>query len=266
MTNQTVALHIIQNIAEFRKDVLAFFSPEFSDVVANEGNEVDDVVAFRNSLVSTSYASMDCNWKSMYDKYNDTFRWIPCNGDVAGLCVRTDNTRDAWFSPAGFNRGFINNAVKLAWNPNKAERDVLYPATINPINSFTGQGIILYGDKTMLTKTSAFQQIGVRRLFIILEKTIEQGAQYTLFEFNDAFTRNQFKSIVEPFLRDVKGRRGLFDFLVVCDESNNTPTVIDRNEFIGDIYLKPARSINFITLNFVAARTGVEFSEIVGKF
>jgi phage tail sheath protein FI len=265
----TLATHIINNITEYRKDCIAVFSPRKDDVVNNSGYagaEVDDIIAFRNALPSTSYAVLDSGWKYQYDKYSDLFRYVPCNGDVAGTMVRTDIDRDPWYSPAGFNRGQIKNVVKLAFNPNKAERDALYKAGINPIATFPGEGTVLFGDKTMLTKPSAFDRINVRRLFIVLEKAIATAAKYTLFEFNDAFTRAQFKSLVDPFLRDVQGRRGITDFRVVCDETNNTPEVIDRNSFVGDIYIKPARSINFIQLNFVAVRTGVDFTEVVGKF
>jgi phage tail sheath protein FI len=209
---------------------------------------------------------MDSGYKYRYDKYNDMYRYVPLNGDIAGLMVRTDSTRDPWFSPAGFNRGQIKNIVKLAWNPDKANRDTLYKNGVNPVVTFPGQGTILYGDKTLLAKPSAFDRINVRRLFIVLEKAIATASKFTLFEYNDEFTRAQFRSLVEPFLRDVQGRRGIYDFRVVCDETNNTGEVIDRNEFVGDIYIKPARSINFIQLNFVAVRSGVEFSEVVGKF
>jgi phage tail sheath protein FI len=200
----------------------------------------------------------------MYDKYNNAYRYIPLNGDVAGLCVNTDTVRDPWFSPAGFNRGQIKNAIKLAFNPNKAQRDVMYAAGINPVVSFPGQGIVLFGDKTLQNKPSAFDRINVRRLFIVLEKSISQAAQFSLFEFNDEFTRAQFVALITPFLRDVQGRRGIYDFRVVCDTTNNTPQVIDSNQFVGDIYIKPARSINFIQLNFVAVATGVDFTTIVG--
>jgi phage tail sheath protein FI len=267
--SSTVPVHIINNIVEYRKDCIAIFSPRQADVVNNAGYagaQVDDIVSFRNSLPSTSYAVLDSGWKYQYDKYNDLYRYIPCNGDTAGTMVRTDIDRDPWWSPAGYNRGQIKNVVKLAYNPNKTDRDQLYKHGINPITTFPGEGTILFGDKTLLTKPSAFDRINVRRLFIVLEKAIATAAKYTLFEFNDAFTRAQFKSLVEPFLRDVQGRRGITDFRVVCDETNNTPEVIDRNEFIGDIYIKPARSINFIQLNFVAVRTGVDFTEVVGKF
>ena len=243
-----------------------FISPAKEDVVNDVGDEADNIVQFRNSCRSTSYAVLDSGYKYQYDKYNDVYRWVPLNGDIAGLCVRTDDTRDPWYSPAGYNRGQIKNIVKLAFNPKKAERDILYKANINPVTTFPGQGTVLFGDKTMLSKPSAFDRINVRRLFIVLEKAIATAAKFTLFEFNDDFTRAQFRNLVEPFLRDVQGRRGIYDFKVVCDESNNTGEVIDRNEFVGDIYIKPAKSINFIQLNFVAVRTGVEFSEVVGQF
>ena len=264
----TVQQYVIDNIAEVRKDALAFVSADRSDVVNVIGQEVTKLTTWRNTTLnrSTSYAVADSAWKYQFDKYNNTYRWVPLNGDLAGLCVRTDFERDPWFSPAGFNRGQIKNAVKISWSPTKANRDDLYKIGINPVVSFAGEGVILYGDKTLLTKPSAFDRINVRRLFIVLEKAIARAAKYSLFEFNDEFTRAQFISLVEPFLRDVKGRRGIFDFRVVCDTTNNTPEVIDRNEFIGDIYIKPARSINFIQLNFVAVRTGVAFEEIVGKF
>jgi len=258
--------YIIDNICESRKDCVAFISPDRADVVSNIGQESDDLVTFRNSTRSTSYGVLDSGYKYQYDKYNDVYRYIPLNGDMAGLTVRTDETRDPWWSPAGFNRGQIKNIIKLAYNPNKANRDVLYKANINPVVTFPGQGTVLFGDKTMLSKPSAFDRINVRRLFIVLEKAIATAAKFTLFEFNDDFTRAQFRNLVEPFLRDVQGRRGIYDFKVVCDETNNTGEVIDRNEFVGDIYIKPARSINFIQLNFVAVRTGVEFSEVVGQF
>lgn len=265
---QTVSTHAINNIAEVRRDCLICLSPPSEVVVDNaiyDGREAEQVVAYRDLLPSSSYAVMDSGWKYQYDKYNDIYRWIPCNGDTAGLMVRTDSVRDPWFSPAGFNRGNIKNVVKLAWNPRKADRDTLYKNGVNPIVTFPGQGTVLYGDKTMVGQPGAFDRINVRRLFIVLEKAISTAANFTLFEFNDEFTRAQFRNLVEPFLRDVKGRRGITDFKVVCDQTNNTTGVIDRDEFVGDIYIKPNRSINFIQLNFVAVRTGVEFSEIVGQ-
>jgi phage tail sheath protein FI len=209
---------------------------------------------------------MDSGWKYQYDKYSDIYRWAPLNGDVAGLCVRTDTERDPWWSPAGYNRGNIQNLVRLAWNPRKAYRDVLYQAGVNPVLTDSGQGTILFGDKTLLAKPSAFDRINVRRLFIVIEKAIATASKFTLFEFNDQFTQAQFVNLIEPYLRDVRGRRGIYDFRVVCDNTNNTPEVVDSNRFVGDIYIKPARSINFIQLNFVAVRTGVDFSEITGKF
>lgn len=260
--NSTVAAYVINNIAEVRKDCVVFVSPELADVLDNVGDETVDTIAFRNSLPSTSYAVLDSGWKYQYDRYNDVYRWIPLNGDTAGCAVRTDFVADPWYSPAGFNRGQIKNVTKLAFSPNRTERDVIYPKGINPVVSFPGNGVVLYGDRTLLAKPSAFDRINVRRLFIILEKAIATAAKYQLFEFNDEFTRNQFVSLVEPFLRDIQGRRGIIDFLVKCDSTNNTPEVIDRNEFVADIYIKPNRSINFISLNFIATRTGVSFEEI----
>jgi len=263
---EQLANYIIDNICEVRKDCVAFISPAQPDVVRNEGNELDDILEFKSGLSSSSYAVMDSGYKYMYDKYNDVYRNIPLNGDIAGLAVYTDSTRDPWFSPAGFSRGQIKNIVRLSYNPNKAERDVLYKNSVNPIVTFPGKGTVMFGDKTLLNRPSAFDRINVRRLFIVLEKAIARAAQTTLFEFNDEFTRAQFKNLVDPFLRDVQGRRGIYAYKVVVDETNNTAEVIDRNEFIGDIYIKPAKSINFIQLNFVAVRTGVEFSEVVGNF
>ena len=263
----TLCNHVVNNICEVRKDCVAFISPPKDAVVANSGDERADILTFRNIdlNISSSYAVMDSGWKYQYDKYNDVFHWIPLNGDVAGLCVRTDVNQDPWWSPAGYNRGQIKNVIKLAFNPFKAERDDLYLAGVNPVIATQGQGTILFGDKTMLAKPSAFDRINVRRLFIVLEKAISRAAKFMLFEFNDEFTRQQFRSLVEPYLRDVQARRGIYDFKVVCDRSNNTGEVIDKNEFVGDIYIKPARAINFIQLNFIAVRTGVDFSEIVGK-
>jgi phage tail sheath protein FI len=263
--NATVATSLI-SMAESRKDCMIFLSPEKADCVNNPGDEAADTVEYRDTLTSTSYAVLDGNWKYQYDKYNDVYRWVPLNGDVAGLCARTDQERDPWFSPGGLNRGIIKNIIKLAYNPTKTERDTLYVKGINPVVTFQGEGTVLFGDKTLQSKPSAFDRINVRRLFIVLEKSIARAARFSLFEFNDQFTRAQFVALVEPFLRDVQGRRGITDFRVVCDETNNTGEIIDRNEFIGDIYIKPARSINFIQLNFVAVRTGVSFDEVVGKF
>lgn len=260
--------YIIDNICEVRKDCVVFGSPDRADVVdvTSLSTQTDNVIAFRNSCRSSSYGIIDSGYKYQYDKFGDVYRYVPLNGDIAGLCARTDGERDAWFSPGGFNRGQIKNVVKLAFNPRLAFRDQLYKAGVNPVVSFPGQGTVLFGDKTLLAKPSAFDRINVRRLFIVLEKAISNAAQFSLFEFNDEFTRAQFVNLIEPFLRDVQGRRGIYDFRVVCDDSNNTGEVIDRNEFVGDIYVKPAKSINFIQLNFVAVRSGVEFSEVVGKF
>ena len=264
---EQIGNYLVDNIAESRKDCVVFISPDKDDVVNNAAaDEEADVVQFRNACRSTSYAVLDSGYKYMYDKYNDIYRWIPLNGDTAGLAAFTDQSRDPWFSPAGFNRGQIKNVIKLAWNPKKAERDILYKNGVNPVVSFPGQGVILFGDKTLLSRPSAFDRINVRRLFIVLEKAIATASQSTLFEFNDEFTRASFVNLVTPFLRDVQGRRGIYDFAVICDETNNTGEVIDRNEFVGDIYIKPAKSINFIQLNFVAVRTGVEFSEVIGNF
>jgi phage tail sheath protein FI len=264
--SSTVQQYVIDNIATYRKDCLAFVSPTLA--ACQSATPATDVTNYKKTTLnrSTSYAVMDNNWKYQYDKYNDVYRWIPLNGDIAGLCARTDLTRDPWFSPAGLSRGQIKNVVKLAYNANKTDRDTLYKAGVNPVVSLPGEGVVLYGDKTMLSTPSAFDRINVRRLFIVLEKAISVAARQSLFEFNDEFTRAQFVSLVEPFLRDVKGRRGIYDYRVVCDTTNNTSSVIDRNEFVGDIYVKPARSINFIQLNFVAVRTGVSFQEVVGKF
>ena len=257
--------YVIDNIVNTRKDCLAFISPPSANVINQAGNETTNITSWTNALGrSTSYAVADSGWKYMFDKYNNVYRWIPLNGDIAGLCVNTDNVRDPWFSPAGFNRGNLKNVVRLAWNPTKTNRDTLYSKGVNPVATFPGNGTVLYGDKTLQTKPSAFDRINVRRLFIVLEKTIAQAAKFSLFEFNDEFTRAQFVALVTPFLRDIQGRRGIYDFRVVCDTTNNTAQVIDSNQFVGDIYIKPARSINFIQLNFVAVRTGVDFTEVVG--
>ena len=255
---------IQDNVAKVRKDCMAFVSPQKSSVVNNSGSEVTSIIADRNNQAGTSYSVMDGNYKYMYDRYNNVYRWVPLNGDLAGLCVNTDNVSDPWFSPAGFNRGLIKNAVKLAFSPTQANRDDLYQAQVNPVINKPGSGVVLYGDKTLLAAPSAFNRINVRRLFMVIEKAIAAAAKFQLFEFNDAFTRAQFTSLVTPFLRDVQGRRGLYDFKVICNESNNTGEVIDRNEFVADIFLKPAKSINFIQLNFIATRTGVSFEEIGG--
>ena len=258
----TVGDYIIDNVTEIRKDCLVFLSPQKASVVNNTGSEVTDITAEVASYTRSSFAVMDSGWKYMYDRYNDAYVWVPCNGDTAGCCVTADIEADPWFSPAGVNRGQIKNAVKLAFNPKKSDRDTLYQNGVNPIVQSAAQGVILFGDKTLLAKSSAFNRINVRRLFIVLEKAIATAAKFQLFEFNDAFTRAQFRSLVEPFLRDVQGRRGVYDFRVVCDETNNTGQVIDANEFRADIFIKPAKSINFITLTFVATRTGISFEEL----
>ena len=262
------ATHIdnLITIAENRKDAVVFASPERSDVVniADDNTQKNNVVSFFNGIRSTSYAVFDSGYKYTYDRYNDVYRYVPLNGDIAGLTARTDLIADSWFSPAGLNRGIVRGAVKVAFNPTKAQRDELYRARVNPVATFPGQGTVLFGDKTGLTAPSAFDRINVRRLFITLEKAIATASKFQLFEFNDEFTRANFRNIVEPFLREVQGRRGITDFLVVCDETNNTGEVIDRNEFIAEIFVKPARSINFITLQFIATRTGVSFDEVAG--
>ena len=262
------ATHIgnLITIAENRKDAIVFCSPERSDVVnvADANTQKSNVVSFFNGINSSSYVMFDSGYKYMYDRYADVYRYVPLNGDTAGLSARTDLIADAWYSPAGLNRGIVRGAVKLAFNPTKAQRDELYRARVNPVATFPGQGTVLFGDKTGLSAPSAFDRINVRRLFIVLEKAIATASKFQLFEFNDEFTRANFRNIVEPFLREVQGRRGITDFLVVCDETNNTGEVIDRNEFIAEIFVKPARSINFITLQFIATRTGVSFDEVAG--
>jgi phage tail sheath protein FI len=262
------ATHIdnLITIAENRKDAVVFCSPERTDVVgvADINQQKTNVVGFFNSIRSSSYVMFDSGYKYAYDRYNDMYRYVPLNGDIAGLAARTDLIADSWFSPAGLNRGIVRGAVKLAFNPQKSHRDELYRARINPVSTFPGQGTVLFGDKTGLSAPSAFDRINVRRLFITLEKAIATATKFQLFEFNDEFTRANFRNIVEPFLREVQGRRGITDFLVVCDETNNTGEVIDRNEFIAEIFVKPARSINFITLQFIATRTGVSFDEVAG--
>lgn len=260
-----LANYIISNIADRRKDCVAFISPQRTDVVdvPNPQEKLLNVIAFRNLIQPSSYFFMDSGYKYRYDKYNDVYRWIPLNGDMAGLCSRVD----PWESPAGYKRGIIKNVVKLAFNPNKEQRDQLYGKDINPVISQVGQGVLLFGDKTGLgTATgSAFTRINVRRLFIVVEKAIATVSASFLFDFNDEFTQTQFKNLVEPFLRDIQGRRGIIDFRVISDSTVNTPDVIDRNMFRGNIFIKPSRTINFIELTFIATRTGVEFDEIIGQ-
>jgi hypothetical protein len=258
---------LIGNLAEVRRDAVVFISPRASaggPIIASGSAGVDAIKTFKASLTNSTYAVLDSGWKYQYDRYNDVYRWVPLNGDMAGLCARTDYTADPWFSPGGFTRGQIKNVVKLGFNPGQTERDNLYKEAVNPIVTFPGQGTVLFGDKTFTAKPSAFDRINVRRLFIVLEKSIAVAAKFQLFEFNDDFTRAQFRNLVEPFLRNVQGRRGIVDFRVKCDATNNTGEVIDRNEFVASIFIKPNRSINFITLNFVAARSSVSFDEIGG--
>jgi hypothetical protein len=266
-TNTAVQTNAI-NIAATRKDAVAFVSPPQSNVVNNSGNEQSQVVSWMQGLSSVtggptgSYGFADSGWKYLYDRYNNAYRWVPMNGDIAGLCVYTDTNNSPWYSPAGYNRGVIKNVIKLAWNPTQANRDALYQVAVNPVASFPGQGTVLFGDKTMQTQPSAFDRINVRRLFIVLEKAISKAAQYSLFEFNDAFTQAQFVALITPYLRQVQAQRGITAFQVVCDSTNNTPSVVNNNQFVGDIYIQPNRSVNFIQLNFIAVGTGVSFSTI----
>ena len=265
-SSQDTHVTMLTTLVEKRRDCVAFVSPYRSATVgiSDSITQTDNVVEAFDLCPSSSYVVFDSSYKYQYDKYNDVFRFVPSNGDTAGLCAFTDQVADAFFSPAGFNRGNLRNAIKLSYNPKKSERDRLYRARINPITNFPGQGVCLFGDKTALSKPSAFDRINVRRLFLLLEKAIATASKFQLFEFNDEFTRAQFRNLVEPFLRDIQGRRGITDFKVKCDDSNNTGEVIDKNQFIADIFIKPARSINFITLNFIATRTGVAFSEVGG--
>ena len=263
---QDTYVTMINALVEGRRDCVGFVSPyrSASVGVALSSTATENVKTAFDLCPSSSYMVFDSGYKYMYDKYNDVYRYVPMNGDTAGLCAYTDNVADTWFSPAGYNRGNVRGAIKLSYNPTKAERDILYRARVNPVVNFPGQGVVLFGDKTALAKPSAFDRINVRRLFLVLEKAIATASKFQLFEFNDEFTRAQFRNLVEPFLRDVQGRRGISDFKVKCDATNNTGEVIDRNEFIADIFIKPARSINFISLNFIATRTGVAFSEVGG--
>lgn len=263
LVDATVPNYLIQNLAEVRKDIVVYLSPKYTDVVNVPGQELANVIAYRNTLPSSSYAFMDSGWKYMYDKYNNTYRWVPLAADIAGTAARTDNELDAWWSHAGLNRGGIKNCIRLAWNPNQTKRDDLYQVGINPVITQNGVGTILYGDKTLLSRPSAFDRINVRRLFIVLEKAISNSAKYSLFEFNDEITRTRFVTMIEPFLRDIKSRRGITDFAIKCDSTNNTAQVIDTNRFIGSVFIKPNRSINFITLNFVAVASGISFETVV---
>lgn len=259
-----VAAQSVVQLAIDRKDAIAFVSPPLEVVTGN--NPTAAILDWRDvdMNINTSYAVMDSGWKYQYDRFNRRFMWVPLNADVAGLCAQVDGQLDPWWSPAGFNRGFIKNLVKLAYSPSQAERDMLYPVGINPVVTFPGEGTILYGDKTAQRKPSAFDRINVRRLFIVVGKAIATAAKYQLFQFNDEYTRANFRSMVEPYLEEIKGRRGITEFLVRCDSSNNTPAVIDRNEFVAEIYIQPARSINFIKLTLIATRTGVSFEETFG--
>ena len=263
---QDTHVTMLVNLVEGRKDCVAFASPYRSAVVGvtTSSKQAKNVEVAADLIPSSSYLVLDSGYMYMYDKYNDVYRFVPLNGSVAGLCANTDQVADAWFSPAGFTRGNVRGAIKLAFNPDQADRDVLYQSRVNPVVNFPGQGVVLFGDKTALAKPSAFDRINVRRLFLVLEKAISTAAKFQLFEFNDEFTRAQFRNLIEPFLREVQGRRGITDFSVVCDTTNNTGDVIDRNEFVADIFVKPNRSINFITLNFIATRTGISFSEVGG--
>ena len=265
-SSQDTHVTMLTTLVEKRRDCIAIVSPYRSATVgvSSSNTQTDNVIDAFDLCPSSSYVVFDSSYKYQYDKYNDVFRFVPMNGDTAGLCANTDNVADAWFSPAGYNRGGVRNAIKLSYNPKKAERDRLYRARINPVVNFPGQGVTLFGDRTALSKPSAFDRINVRRLFLVLEKAIATAAKFQLFEFNDEFTRAQFRNLVAPFLRDVQGRRGISDFSFIADNTNNTGEVIDRNEFVADIFVKPARSINFITLNFIATRTGVSFSEVGG--
>ncbi len=262
--SQTAAAALIA-ISELRRDCITVVSPERTDVVNSNTStkKTEDVISFFQTLSSSSYAIFDSGYKYLYDKYNDIYRYVPCAADVAGLCINCTINSETWFSPGGYNRGQLRNATKLAYSPRQSERDRLYSNKVNPIVAFPGQGIVLFGDKTALSSPSAFDRINVRRLFIELEKNIAQFSKYQLFEINDELTRAGFRAAVEPYLRGVQGRRGIYDFLVVCDTSNNTPDVIDRNEFLAEIYIKPARSINYITITFVATRSGVSFNELI---
>jgi len=264
--SQSKANHLI-GIAEARKDCMATIGPHRADLVniANSTTQTNNLLEYFSPLTSSSFATFDSGYKYMFDRFNNEFRFVPTNGDTAGLMVRTAITSFPWFSPAGEQRGVINNAIKLAYNPTKDQRDLLYPQRVNSFITKPGVGTLLFGDKTALSFASAFDRINVRRLFLTVEQALESAAEAQLFELNDELTRANFRNIVEPFLRDVEAKRGISGFLVICDTSNNTPDVIDNNEFRADIFLKPSRSINYITLTFVATRTGVSFEEVAGR-
>ena len=260
-SNTQLATWLINNIALLRKDCVVMCSPDIADVVNNVGNEASAIVTARNTMPSTSYAMMDSGYKYMYDQYNDVYRWVPLNGDIAGLAAQCDQTNAPWWSFAGFNRGNIKNVVQLAWNPQPQDRDTLYNAGVNPVVTFPGLGTVLFGDKTLFTPPSAFNRINVRRLFIVLEKSISTAAKFDLFEFNDSFTRSQFISMVTPFLQQVQSQRGIEQFLVRCDSTNNPPQVVQNNEFVADIFIQPNYSINWIKLNFVNVPPTISFAE-----
>ena len=264
--SQAKASYIV-SLAQSRKDCVSTIGPHKLDLVGvtNADTQTDNLIKFFSTISSSSYAIFDSGYKYQFDRFNNKFRYVPCNGDIAGLMVRTNLVAYPWFSPAGQQRGIINNAIKLAYNPNKAQRDKLYPQRINSIITQPGLGTLLFGDKTALGYASAFDRINVRRLFLTVEQALQKAAEAQLFELNDELTRANFRNIVEPYLRDVQAKRGLYGFLVVCDTTNNTPDVIDNNEFRADIFLKPAKSINFVTLSFVATRTGVAFEEVAGR-
>lgn len=262
--SSTVATYVVANIAAVRKDCIVCISPLLSDVLNNTGNEIANILTYRTSIGSSSYAVMDANWKLQYDKYNDINRWVPCNGDVAGLIAQIARTSEAWFSPAGYNNGILKNTIKLAWNPTQVQRDALFTSNVNPIIQEFGVGALLLGDKTLLTRPSVFDNIGTRMLFILLGKRIGRSARFVLFQPNDEFTRADFRNSVTPFLREVQGRRGISDFRIIADETNNNASVIENRQFVCDIYIKPITSIRFIQLNLIATREGISFSEIEG--
>ena len=265
--NAVLPNYLIDNIARTRKDCVVFLSPPADAVLNNVGNELNSILSYRNNMESTSYAFADNNYKYTYDIYNDVYRWVPLNGDIAGLAASTDSSRAPWWAFSGLNRGILKNVIKLAWQPSRAQQNLLCANQINPVIAISGQGpAVLMGDFTMFNQPSAFNAINVRRLFIVLEKAISTMAKFDLFEFNDVFTRTQFVSIVNPYLASVKGLRGIQDFIVVCDETNNPGSVVDNNQFVADIYIKPARAIRYIQLNFVAVASSVSFKEVVGNF
>jgi phage tail sheath protein FI len=265
VTNTQLANYIIQNIAAARRDCVAFVTPDDAMVLNNQNNEAQALVDWRNALTSSSYAVCDSGYKQMYDRYNDVYRYVPSNGDLAGLCAYTDYVRAPWWSPAFFNRGQLKNVVQMRWNPSdQADRDLLYQNGINPVVSFPGQGTVLYGDKTMLSAPSAFDRINVRRLFIVLETAIDTAMKYYLGEFNDSITRAAIVNVVNPYLQTIQAQRGIQNFDVICDTTNNTGQVIDSDQLVLDVYIKPSHAIDFIQINYRAVKTSVSFSEVVG--